>query len=129
MKQPTQKIILGCAMAITLIGQAHAAAPTVNIKADQATATVVTGSAGVTGAGDLSGYTRSNFGVSLSKSVALVAAGSDTVVAANAANKKGMHTFGASSNGGSVRQCEEPSVATPTVMAALDVSITATGCN
>ncbi len=112
MKQTTQKVVLGCALAITLVGAMAPAHAAVSITADTAAPTVITGSSGVVGGGSLSGYTRSDFSVSLSKSVALTADGNDTILVASTSNKKGMHTFGASSNGGKVQQCEEGSLAT-----------------
>jgi hypothetical protein len=134
MKQTTQKVVLGCALAITLVGAmapAHASVITIGEDlAATASANTITGNLGTAGAGSLGGYNRGTFVVSLSKSVALTADGNDTMMAASTSNKKGMHVFGASTNGGKVQQCEETSLALTALVPRASFTLTnvGTGC-
>jgi hypothetical protein len=114
--QTKQKVILGCTLAVTLVAPMASSFAAVSIAAQDVTvsATTVTGGTG----GGLSGYNNSTFTFTPSRSVAMNANGNATDVAVSAASTKGRQSFGGSSTGGSVRQCETTSVSSPTPKAA-----------
>jgi hypothetical protein len=63
----------------------------------------------------LSSYVLETFKLNISANVAVQYDDTTaTAVAITSASTKGMHSFGATSNGGSVRQCESTSLAAPT---------------
>src|SRR4030095_8088643 len=106
--QTKQKVILGCTLAVTLVSPLTSVqALSIASQDVSVTATTVTGGS----PGSLGGYTNSTFTFLPSRSVALNANGNPTDVAVSAASTKGRQTFGGSSTGGSVRQCETTSVA------------------
>nr|MBA2689647.1 hypothetical protein [Burkholderiales bacterium] len=101
--QTKQKVILGCTLAITLAAPMAQGAVTVT-QSDAPVAVTVSG-----GTAALGGFNNSMFTFQASRNVALYADGNPTTVAVNAAALKGRQTFGGSSNGGSVAQCETAS--------------------
>ncbi len=106
-----QKAILGCTLAITLVTPlAGNAAVSIAAQDTTVTATTVTGGSG----GSLGGYNASDFTFTPSRSVALNANGNSTDIAVSTASTKGRQSFGGSSTGGGVKQCETTSVSAPT---------------
>jgi hypothetical protein len=121
--QTKQKIVLGCALAVTLVSPLTSThALSIAPQDVSVSATTVTGGTG----GGLGGYNNSTFSFTPSRSVALQANGNPTDVAVSAASTKGRQTFGGSSSGGGVRQCETTSVSAPTPKAA---TATGDGCS
>lgn len=72
--------------------------------------------------GEAGGYVLEAFKLNLSANVSLAYDGNATAVAVKSASQKGMHTFGGTSNGGSVKQCEATSLASPTASLSVDLS-------
>ena len=122
--QTKQKVILGCAVAITLAAPMAHAAVTIAATETPAAATVVGGASG-----GLGGFTVSDFVFQQSRNVAVYADGNATAVAVSTASTKGRQTFGGSSNGGSVAACQSTSVASPAPLSALTLTAAGTGCN
>lgn len=110
-------IVAGGVFAITLAAPMMAEAAT-DI-ASAATAQTVSVAASAAG-----GYVVEAFNLNLSAHTSLSYDGNATAVGVKSANSKGMHTFGGSSAGGSVKACETTSVTTPSATGA---TITA-GC-
>lgn len=111
-------VVAAGVLAINLMApmEAQASATAITSAASAQTVAVASGAAG--------GYVVSGFNLNISAHTSLAYDGDTTAVGVKAANSKGMHTFGGSSNGGSVKACESSSVATPSVSTA---TITA-GC-
>jgi hypothetical protein len=104
-KKTTEVVVMGSMLALTMAAPLNAYAATAIAPALKATtAAIPTGS-----------YVLEAFTLNISANVGMqYDAENPTMVAVTTANQKGMHTFGGTSNGGSVKQCEATSVATPT---------------
>ncbi|PHV10380.1 hypothetical protein [Chitinimonas sp. BJB300] len=118
-RNKTELVVMGGMLALSLAAPfAHAGSVTScsgDVKAQQAD--IQSSAAG--------GYVLEAFKLNCSANVVLAYDGDATAVGVKSASKKGMHTFGGSSNGGSVKQCEPTSVNTANIT--LTASIT-TGC-
>ncbi|MFC4160922.1 hypothetical protein [Chitinimonas lacunae] len=117
MKKTAELVMMGGMLVISM-ANANAAATTITASTKAQTADVATSAAG--------GYVLEAFKLNLSANVALSYDGDTTAVGVKTGSAKGMHTFGGSSNGGSVKQCEAASIASPN-SSTTNVSISA-GC-
>ncbi|MGQ5524753.1 hypothetical protein ACUHMQ_16035 [Chitinimonas sp. PSY-7] len=104
MKKTTEVVVMGSMLALTLAAplNAHAAETKIAATTKAKTETVGTGT-----------YVLEPFTLNISANVAMSYDSDATRVAVTTANEKGMHTFGGTSNGGSVRQCESSSLSAP----------------
>ncbi|QDQ26273.1 hypothetical protein FNU76_07810 [Chitinimonas arctica] len=120
-KKSTELVVVGGMLALSLISSyADAAAVVISDSPTSQTATVATASAG--------GYVLEEFRLNLSANVKLAYDGDGQAVAVKTGNKKGMHTFGGSSNGGSVKQCEATSLASSAVLSGAATVNVSAGC-
>lgn len=118
-----QKLILGCALTVTLVAPLAASAAAVAIAASD------TPTAATVASGDLGGFVTSQFFFTPSRSVAVKADGTATMVAVQAGTNRGSRRFGGSSNGGSVKECGTGSEVTPgTSVASPTTTATSDGC-
>lgn len=100
MKKAAEIVVMGSMLAVSMA--ATAGGVTATTKAQ--TAVVNTGT-----------YVLESFTLNVSANVGMNWDDTDPqAVAVTSANTKGMHTFGGTSNGGSVKQCESTSVTSPT---------------
>jgi len=111
-------VVLGGVLAVTLMAPLNANATLVSSTPSAQTQSISASAA--------NGYVVTGFNLNMSANVSLGYDGNTTQVAVQTANAKGMHTFGGSSQGGSVAACQTASVSTPV---ATSPSPTGTGCN
>jgi len=112
-------VVLGGVLAVSLLAPLNANADVLSSAPSAQTQSISASAA--------NGYVVTGFNLNMSSNVSLGFDGNTTQVAVKTANVKGMHTFGGSSQGGSVAACETASVSTPTIASA--PSPTGTGCN
>ena len=119
--QTKQKVILGCALAVTLVAPLTATAAVAVTALDAPVAVVV-------GTADLGGFNTAVFSFTPSRSVALKADGNATTVAVQSGTNRGSRRFGGSSNGGSVKECGASEATPATSLGTITVTPTSTGC-
>lgn len=99
-----------------------------------ANAQAVVACAGVAGSGtavpaSTTNFVRDAFTPKCSANVAVNYAQDTSLIAVRGGSSKGMHTFGGTSEGGGILQCESTSAATPSATSAtVTAGATATGC-
>jgi len=102
-KKATEVVVMGSMLALTVAAPLNVQAGTISAQNKAQTAAISTGV-----------YVLEPFTLNISANVAMQYEDTDPkVVAVTTANQKGMHTFGGTSNGGSIKQCEASSVAAP----------------
>jgi len=114
LKKTTEVVAIGSVLAVTLLTQAHAAGTSI--------AATATAQPQAIAAGAANSYVVTAFTLNISANTSLAYDGNTTQVAINTANSKGMHTFGGSSQGGSVSACQTTSVQTPAANASLSLT-------
>jgi len=120
-KKGTELVVMGGVLALSLAAPfAEAGTAASTGVATASTATVTTGAAG--------SYVLEGFNLNISANVALSYDGNTTAVGVKSGSLKGMHTFGGSSNGGSVKQCECASVASSAIAGSVAQVTISVGC-
>ena len=119
--QTKQKVILGCALAVTLVAPLTATALVTVTASDTPVAKTVS-------IADLNGFNTAQFLFTPSRSVALKADGNATTVAVQSGTDRGSRRFGGSSNGGSVKECGASEATPATSLGTITVTPTSTGC-
>lgn len=99
MKQNTKVVVLGGIAALTMTNAASAAQ---DFAANSTTALAYTATANM--------FVTNTFSFKLSKDVAMKTDEDATSIAVNAANQKGTRTFGGTSNGGGIKDCDNTSL-------------------
>ncbi|MGQ5524087.1 hypothetical protein ACUHMQ_12605 [Chitinimonas sp. PSY-7] len=104
LKKKTEVVIMGSILALTVMAPLNANAGKVGFTA------VPTARTAYFPVGD---YVLEEFTLNVSANVAMNFNHDQTGAAVTAASNKGMHTFGGTTHGGSVKQCESSSLANP----------------
>ena len=117
MDKSTKIVVMGGVVAIGLISsQANAATACTT-----GTASSIVGAAG--------SFIKDTFTPKCSVGVTVSFLQDGSAIAVKSGSSKGMHTFGGSSEGGGVRQCQSSSIATPESSAATAPTTTNDGCS
>ena len=117
MEKSTKIVVMGGVVAIGLISsQANA-----EVACTTGTATSIVGAAG--------SFIKDTFTPKCSTGVTVSFLQNGNAIAVKSGSSKGMHTFGGSSEGGGVTQCQSSSIATPESSAATAPASTTNGCS
>lgn len=117
MDKSTKIVVMGGVLAIGLLSQAQAAG------------NACSSGTGVAIAGNSASFIKDSFTPKCSTGVEASFAQSTTAVSVRSGSSKGMHTFGGTSDGGGVAQCESSSVSAPATTAATAPASATNGCS
>lgn len=110
MKKITEAVLVGGMLAVVITASSEAGAATSVSSSSTGQSVAVT-------AGSANGFVQTDFNLMLSANTSMQFSGDNTAIAVNAAHLRGMHHFGGSTYGGSVKACEASSVSLPTATA------------